>query len=576
MPVRVRPRAATGPIRRVGAGNVFPVASRAWPAYPCRSGAQAADKHPPAVKLPAEMSEARNRRGLLGSWSLVAGLTTVSRILGLAREIAFARFLGAGLVMDAFIVAFRIPSLFRHFFAEGALTQSFVPVYAQRMEAGNEKELAPLLGRVVGTLGAVVALVSLFGVIFAPLFVWLCALGFALEGGEAYGISVSMLRRTFPYLFFISIAAMLAAALNAHRKFAAAAFTPVLMNLFLIAAASLYAMQAEPRASVLGWGVCLAGLAQMLFLLVFARRSCGAFSPRWGWRDSSVRRILKLMAPVIFGSSAAQVGVLLDTALASFLVTGSLSWLNYSQRLMEFPLGVFGVALATVVLPRLSRLHAAGERDEYLASTGWAIRSGLAISLPCAAGLFLLAEPIMATLFLGGKFNPSDAQMAAASLKAYALGLPGLIGVKTLAPSFFSRQDMKTPVRVAILALVCKFAVSLPVLWYWLSRDLHAPHAVLAAGTALSATINAAALWLLFRRQDPGGKRGAMFRPLLRIGVAVAVICLLLVEFAPAAPRWSEVALAVRCLWMLACVGGAALAYFVCLFVTGHRWRDSA
>lgn len=516
-----------------------------------------------------------NKKGLLGSWSLVAGLTTVSRVLGLAREIAFARFLGAGVVMDAFIVAFRIPSLFRHFFAEGALTQSFVPVYSQRMEAGDREELRDLLGRVMGTLGAVVALVSLAGVMFAPLFVWLCALGFALEGGEPYGLAVSMLRRTFPYLFFISVTAMLAAALNAHRKFAAAAFTPVMMNLCLIAAASLYAMQAEPQGTALGWGVFVAGLAQMLFLLTFARRACGAFRPQWGWRDSNVRRILKLMVPVIIGSSAAQVGVLLDTLLASFLASGSLSWLNYSQRLMEFPLGVFGVALATVALPRLSRLHAVGERNQYLASTGWAIRSGLAIALPCAAGLFILAEPIMATLFYGGKFGVEDVRMAALSLKAYALGLPGLIGIKTLVPSFFARQDMRTPVRVAILALACKFAVTLPVLWLWLRQDVGAPHAVLAAGTALGATINAAALWLLFRRLDPERRRGAMLRPLLRIAVAAGIICLLLVEFAPPAVRWTEVSLATRGLWMLSCVAGAAAAYFACLHVTGHRWRDT-
>ncbi|MDE0244369.1 MAG: murein biosynthesis integral membrane protein MurJ [Gammaproteobacteria bacterium] len=516
------------------------------------------------------------KKGLLGSWSLVAGLTTVSRVLGLAREIAFAWFVGAGVVMDAFIVAFRIPSLFRHFFAEGALSQSFVPVYSERMEAGDGKEeLADLLGRVMGTLGAVVALVSLVGVIFAPIFVWLCAPGFALQGGESYEQAVTMLRRTFPYLFFISITAMLAAVLNAHRKFAAAAFTPVMMNVCLIAAASVYAMQSEAQGAVLGWGVFVAGLAQMVFLLFFARSTCGQFQPQWGWRDSKVRRILTLMVPVIIGSSAAQVGVVLDTILASFLVSGSISWLNFSQRLMEFPLGVFGVALATVALPKLSRLHAAGERDEYLASTGWAIRSGLAISLPCAAGLFILAEPIMATLFLGGKFNLQDVEMAAVSLQAYAVGLPGLIGIKTLVPSFFARQDMKTPVKVAVAALACKFAVTLPLLWFWVAQSLHAPHAVLAGGTALGATINAAVLWLLFRRQDPEGKRGAMFRPLLRIVVAVGLLSMLLIEFAPASVLWPEVSRIVRVLWILACVGGAAAAYFLCLFLTGHRWRDT-
>ena len=269
------------------------------------------------------MNEASTKRGLLGSWSLVAGLTTVSRVLGLAREIAFAWFVGAGVVMDAFIVAFRIPSLFRHFFAEGALSQSFVPVYSERMEAGDgAEELRNLLSRVMGTLGAVVALVSLAGVIFAPVFVWLFAPGFALQGGEPYEQAVAMLRRTFPYLFFISIAALLAAALNAHRKFAAAAFTPVLMNISLIAAASLYAMRPQTQGEVLGWGVFAAGLAQMVFLLFFARSTCGPFRLQWGWRDSKVRRILTLMAPVVIGSSAAQVGVVLDTILASFLMSG--------------------------------------------------------------------------------------------------------------------------------------------------------------------------------------------------------------------------------------------------------------
>ena len=517
-----------------------------------------------------------NKKGLLGSWSLVAGWTTVSRVLGLVREIAFARFLGAGVVMDAFIVAFRIPSLFRHFFAEGALSQSFVPVYSERMEAGDDREaLRDLLGRVMGTLGLIVAVVSLIGVIFAPIFVWLGALGFALEGGESYQLAVTMLRRTFPYLFFISITAMLAAVLNAHRKFAAAAFTPVVMNVCLIAAAALYSMQAEPNGTVLGWGVFVAGVMQMTFLLFFARATCGPFWPRWGWRDSKVRRILTLMVPVIVGSSAAQVGVLLDTVLATLLSSGSVSWLHFSQRLMEFPLGVFGVALATVALPGLSRLHAAGERDEYLARNGWAIRSGLAISLPCAAGLFILAEPIMATLFLGGEFEVRDVEMAALSLKAYALGLPGLVGIKTLVPSFFARQDMKTPVKVAIAALACKFAVTLPLLWYWVARELYAPHAVLAGGTALGATINALVLWALFRRQDPEGRRGAMLKPLLRIAIAVALISILLIQFAPADPLWTEASGTSRVLWIAACVGGAAAAYFLCLYGTGHRWRDT-
>ena len=426
-------------------------------------------------------------------------MTLLSRVLGFVRDMLLARLFGAGVGTDAFFVAFKIPNFLRRLFAEGAFSQAFVPVFSESKSRGDDAALADLRDHVAGTLAGVLMLVTVAGVLAAPLLIMLFAPGF-MHKGMQYALSVEMLRITFPYILFISLTALAAGMLNSYGRFAVPSFTPVLLNLSLIGAALWLAPLMEEPVTALAWGVFIAGVAQLAFQYP-ALRSIGHWPrPRWGWRHSGVRRVLRLMLPAIFGSSVAQISLLLDTLIASFLVSGSVSWLYYSDRLMEFPLGVFGIALATVILPRLSQRHAESDPGAFANTLDWALRWVWLLGVPAAAGLFLLAAPILITLFHYGEFGAGDVAMAGLSLMAYALGLPAFILIKVLAPGFYARQDTRTPVRIGVVAMLVNLALNVLFVGLMARMEMAGAHAGLALATSLSAFLNAALLYRALHR----------------------------------------------------------------------------
>ncbi len=510
--------------------------------------------------------------GLLRSSSLVGGMTLVSRVLGLARDVVFARVIGSGPGADAFFIAFKIPNFFRRLFAEGAFAQAFVPVLSEYRQKGTQAAVKELVDRVAGCLGSVLIAVTLLAVVGAPVVTALFAMGFV--GDEVrFPLARDMIRITFPYLLLISLTGFAGAILNSYDRFAIPAFTPVLLNVSLIAAALCAApLFAEP-AVALAWGVLVAGVVQLMFQLPFLQRIHLLPRPVIDWRHPGVRRILVLMAPALFGVSVSQINLMLDTILASFLPVGSVSWLYYSDRLVELPLGVFAVAVATVIMPSLSRQHADSDPARFSRTLDWALRFILLLAVPATLALVLLAEPILLTLFQYGETGLRDMQMASLSLRAYALGLLAFMLIKVLAPGYFARQDMKTPVRIGIVAMVANMALNLafvvPLHFFFTIG-----HVGLALATSLSAALNAFLLYRGLRRGgflvlQPGW--GAL---LLRYGLANGVMVALLWWLLQHWSGWE--------LWLwwqraghlaLICLGGL-LAYLLSLRLFGVKLRD--
>ena len=515
---------------------------------------------------------------LLRSTVAVGGMTVLSRILGLVRDIFFARFFGASLVMDAFFVAFKIPNIFRRFFAEGAFSAAFVPVFAEYDETRDHAEVQELVNRVSGTLGLVLFVFTAIGVIAAPALIAVFGMGWlwspAPEDADKYALAVDMLRFTFPYLFFISLTALAGGILNTYHRFAAPVFVPALLNIVLIIFAVWIAPHSDRPGIVLAIGVFVAGLVQLLFMLPFLAAVRLVPVPRWGGRDPGVRKIVRLTLPVIFGSSVAQISILFDTLIASFLVTGSISWLYFSDRLMEFPLGVFGIALATVILPNLSRQHAAQSTERFTATLDWAVRLAILIAAPAAVGLFVLAGPALATIFYGGLFDADDVNMARLSLMAYAAGLLGFTLVKVLAPGYFARQETRQPVRIGLIALALNMVLNIALVVPWVRSGTAGPHTGLALATSVSAFVNAGLLYRgLYKagilRPTPG-----WFRLLINVAVACALMTALIIYFLPPLDLWLQASVLIRCLWLTAAVLGGATAYVAVLFAVGVRAAD--
>ncbi|CAM3587435.1 murein biosynthesis integral membrane protein MurJ [Parendozoicomonas haliclonae] len=435
--------------------------------------------------------------GLLRSSLVVGIMTMLSRVLGLVRDVVVAFYFGSQAEADAFFVAFKIPNFLRRLFAEGAFSQAFVPVLSEYRTKRSHEAVQELVNRVAGTLGFTLTIVTVFAMVGAPWLIMLFAPGFH---GDAAKMTLAgeMLRITFPYLLLISLTAFAGSILNSYNKFAVPAFTPVVLNISLIGATVLLTPYFEQPVMALAWGVVIAGVSQLLLQIPFLKQIQLLPVPMWGWKDEGVRKILRLMGPAMFGVSVAQINLLLDTVLASFLQTGSISWLYYSDRLMELPLGVFGIAIATVILPSLSRQHASEDPKAFSKTLDWALRMVLLIGVPAAVALYLLAEPLIATLFFHGRMEGNDVLMAAMSLRAYAIGLLFFMLIKVLAPGFFARQDTKTPVKIAIVAMVANMAFNLMLVW-------NLQHAGLALATSLSAALNAG---LLFR----GLKKSGVFQ----------------------------------------------------------------
>ena len=508
---------------------------------------------------------------LLTATSVVGGMTLLSRVTGLARDVAFSAWFGSGPLMDAFIVAFKIPNLLRRFFAEGAFSQAFVPVIAEYRTMRNHAETRELVARTAGTLGFWLLVVSAIGVIAAPALVFVFAPGrFDGDAGRV-ALAVEMLRFTFPYILFVSLTALAGSVLNAHRRFAAAAFTPVLLNIVMIVFAGLVGPWIERPHLGLAAGVLVAGVVQLAFQLPFLLRLDLLPRPRWGAAHEGVRRIFKLMLPAVFGSSVAQISILLDTLIASFLVGGSISWLYYSDRLVEFPLGVFGIALATVILPRLAEQHATSSKQVFSDTLDWALKLVLVIAVPAVIGIALLAEPLLATLFLRGEFTPFDVEMAAASLRAYAPGLLGFILVKILAPGYFARQDTRTPVRVGVKALIVGMTLSVVFVLALLETGWAPPHAGIAAATACSALLNASLLLAGLKRSEVYVAGSGWRRLVWRVAAAGAVMTVALVAALAVAGDWLRMDTLTRIGYLAAFVCGGAAVYFAACYSLGLR-----
>ncbi len=412
-------------------------------------------------------------------------------------------------------------------FAEGAFSLAFVPVVGEYRAQRGHDDVRELVSRVAGTLALVLLIVSLLGVIGSPALVTLFAPGF-LDEPAKFELTVQMLRITFSYILFISLVAFASGIFNSYGRFAVPAFAPVLLNIVLIAAAWWVAPHMEVPVMALAWAVAVGGVAQLLIMFPTLRRLNLLVWPRWGWRHEGVQRILKLMGPAVIGSSVAQINLLLDTIIASFLVTGSVSWLYYSDRMVEFPLGVFGIALSTVILPSLSRTHASDDPEKFRRILDQALRWVILLGTPAALGLLLLSGPIMVALFQYNEFGAHDARMAALSLMAMTLGLPAFILVKVLAPAFYARQDTRTPVRIAITAMIANMVLNLLIVLPMVYLEVEGPHAGLALATAMSSWLNA---YLLYRRLRLDGVYTPQsgWRPVwLRVALAsVAMLALL-------------------------------------------------
>jgi len=505
---------------------------------------------------------------LLRALATVSGMTLLSRVLGFVRDAVIAHIFGAGMANDAFVVAFRLPNLLRRLFAEGAFSQAFVPILAEYKNRLGEAEARRLVDHVASWLFVALALVTLIGMLATPALIYLTAPGFAAEP-DKFALTVALTRITFPYILFISLVALAAGILNTWSRFALPAFTPVLLNLSFIAMALLAAPWFEPPIMALAWAVVVGGVLQLAIQLP-ALAKIGML-PRFSLSlgDPGVRRILTLMAPAVLGVSVAQVSLLINTMFASFLPEGSVSWLYYADRLMEFPAGLLGAALGTILLPSLAKCHADGRGEAFSELLDWGLRLTLLLTLPAAVALALLGVPLIATLFQHGAFAAADVLQTRDALLAYALGLAGLILVKVLAPGFYARQNIRTPVKIAILTLAATQLMNLLFIF-----GLGLDHAGLALSIGLASCLNAG---LLYR----GLRRNGSYRPLagwwgffLRLLLALAVMAVVLWLLMGSEAAWLAMDTTTR-LWrlLLLCVAGAG-SYFLTLGLLGFRPRD--
>ena len=461
--------------------------------------------------------------GLLRSGLITSSMTGVSRILGLVRDIVLARVFGPGDGADAFFLAFKIPNFLRRLFAEGAFNQAFVPVLSEYRSNRSHTDVRLLIDAVASSLGTTLLLLTALVVVAAPWIALPIAWGFT-DDPEKFDLFVRMLRINFPYLFLISMTAFAGAILNSYDRFAIPAVTPALLNMSLIASALLLSPYFQQPEIALAWGVMIAGISQLLFQLPFLLRMQLMPRPRWVKGHEGVTRIISLMIPAMFGVSVSQINLLFDTFIASLLVSGSVSWLYFSERLMDLPLGIFAVAIATVVLPSLSRRHAEKSADEFAALLDWGLRLVILIAVPAALALMLIAQPVIITLFSSDSFLASDVVQVTSSLRAYSLGLIAFMAIKVLVPGFHARQDTKTPVRIGIIAMVSNMVLNVLLVFV-----LDMAHTGLALATSIAAFLNAGLLfWGLRQRQVFRGQPGwARFgSQLLAANLALAVFLL--------------------------------------------------
>ncbi|MGM8228217.1 murein biosynthesis integral membrane protein MurJ [Cellvibrio sp. ARAG 10.3] len=509
---------------------------------------------------------------MLRSSVVTGSMTMMSRVLGLVRDQVLAHVLGAGGAADAFFLAFKIPNFFRRLFSEGAFSQAFVPVLSEYRQNGPHAAVQALVDRVAGCLGSVLLLVTVLAVIGSPVVAAIFASGY-LNDPLKFTLLSDLIRITFPYLLLISLTGFAGAVLNSYDRFAVPAFTPVLLNICMIGAAWFAAPWFSQPVFALAWGVLVAGILSLLFQLPFLRRIHLLPVPRLDWQDPGVKRILTLMVPALFGVSVSQINLMLDSILASFLPDGSVGWLFYSDRLVELPLGVFAIAVATVIMPNLSRQHAAQSGEHFNRTLDWAIRMIVLIALPSLLALVILAQPILFTLFHHGQMTVRDILMSSYSLQAYALGLLGFMLIKVLAPGYFARQDMKTPVRIGIIAVFANIgmkALFVAPLYFLFNLG----HVGLALATALAAYVNAGLLYRGLRRSGVYQPERGWGRLMMRYGTANLMMVLALLGLLQVWSDWATWDWLQRAMRLGALCGAGFMVYVITLAVVGVRLKD--
>lgn len=531
---------------------------------------------------------------LIKSGVIVSAMTLVSRVLGLVRDVVIANVMGAGAMADVFLFANKIPNFFRRLFAEGAFAQAFVPVlseYHTKDEINAESrghvdnngkldvsldETRRLIAQVSGTLGVIITLVTFFGMLASPLFVILFGGGWFVDwfhngpesvGGEKFELASSLLKITFPYLWFISFTALAGAVLNTMGRFAVAAFTPVLLNIAIILMAVYGAEYTQSPAYALAWGVFFGGLIQFVFQIPFLYKAGVLVKPCWSWHSKGVTKIRKLIIPALFGVSVTQINLLLDTLIASFLITGSISWLYYADRLLEFPLGLFGIGIATVILPSLAKLHSKNSNTEFTATLDWGIKIISLFGWPALAGLMVLAQPIIMVLFMRGEFSQETVIQVSYALFAYLSGLLSFMFIKVLAPGYYARQDTKTPVKIGIIAMVSNMAFNLMLAPFF-------GFVGLAIATTMSATLNA---WLLYRGLKQAGVYYLSKSTKVFIGklvLSALVMAGVLYQLSNDFDVWLAMSFTEQVQQLIVCIGGGCLSYFVMIALLGVRLGD--
>ena len=499
---------------------------------------------------------------LLKSTAIVGLMTLVSRISGLVRDVVMANLLGSSGLADAFFVAFRIPNFLRRIFAEGAFSQAFVPVFSELTER-NTLEAKEFVNAATGILALTTFVLSVLGIVFAPALISLYAPGYQ-DQPEQFALTVDALRFMFPYLFCISLVAMSGGILNTVNRFAVPAMTPVLLNLCLILAMWLLLPIVDSATRALAIGVLVAGVIQVLFQLPSLYREGYLPKIRLDFKNAAVTRVYRLMLPAVFSVSVAQINLFVNTVLASFLVTGSVSWLYYSDRLMEFPVGVFGIALATVVLPSLSKENAAGDPEHFAKMLDWALRWVVVIAVPATVALYVLAIPLLTTIFQYNAFTVTDVAQSALALKAFAVGVCGFIFVKVLAPGFFARQDTKTPMKIAVVSVLVNVILSLVLVKFMV-------HTGLALAISIAAWLNATLLFIVLWQQGVYKPQAGWLIFLARVMLAVAAMSACLFVLMKAPEQWYAMSLFER-VWQLSLiVATAGISYLLVLLITGLR-----
>ncbi|MGF1778886.1 murein biosynthesis integral membrane protein MurJ [Vibrio nomapromontoriensis] len=504
---------------------------------------------------------------------IVSAMTLVSRVLGLVRDVVVANLMGAGASADVFFFANKIPNFLRRLFAEGAFSQAFVPVLTEYHAAGDKEKTRDLIAKASGTLGVLVSIVTLFGVLGSGVVTALFGFGWFLDwlndgpAAPKFELASLMLKITFPYLWFITFVALSGAILNTLGKFAVSSFTPVFLNVMIIGSAWFIAPGLEQPEIGLAIGVFLGGFVQFVFQIPFLVKAGVLVKPKWGWRDPGVVKIRTLMIPALFGVSVSQINLLFDTFIASFLATGSISWLYYSDRLLEFPLGLFGIAIATVILPALSRKHVDAHSQGFASTMDWGVRMVVLLGLPAMLGLMVLAKPMLMVLFMRGEFTPHDVEQASMSLLAYASGLLNFMLIKVLAPGYFSRQDTKTPVKYGIIAMASNMVFNAIFAYFY-------GYVGLAMATALSALVNMVLLYrgLHIQQVYRVTKQTLIF--IAKLAVSAIVMVAVVVWRLDDMQQWLSWGLAQRAttLTMLIVLGGAT--YLFTLLLLGIRVKD--